>query len=102
VKVSLLLLSVIVVGRWLWSDIKWYLNVLKVRREKLTRSYFIPEGVVADDKMCIICYANCRNIIFFDCRHMIMCRECSESYESEVCPYCKVEIDDVKVVKGVK
>jgi hypothetical protein len=51
--------------------------------------------------MCIICYANCRNVIFFDCRHMIMCRECSENYDSGVCPYCKMEIDDVKIIKGV-
>lgn len=73
-----------------------------MRREKLARAYFIPEGVVGEDKMCIICYANCRNVIFFDCRHMIMCRECSENYDSEVCPYCKLEIDDVKIVKGVR
>jgi hypothetical protein len=30
--VGLLLTSTVVLCRWLWSDIKWYLNVLKMRR----------------------------------------------------------------------
>lgn len=51
--------------------------------------------------MCIICYNHVRNMIFFDCRHMIMCQECSETYDSDVCPYCKMEIDDIKPVIGI-
>ncbi len=30
-----------------------------------------------------------------------MCHECSERYESDVCPYCKMEIDDIKPVIGI-
>ena len=71
-KVAGFLVVTIVMARWLWSDIKIILNTLKIRKQKLTSTYFNPE--VSDDKICIICYANCRNMIFFDCRHMIMCR----------------------------
>jgi len=44
-KVGILLLSIIIVGRWLWSDIKRYLNVLKVRRDKIRNSYFNPKDI---------------------------------------------------------
>ena len=90
-KVGGFLMMTIVMGRWLWSDIKALLNTLKVKRQKMSSNYFNPE--VTDDKVCIICYSNCRNMIFFDCRHMIMCRDCSEHYKSDLCPYCKLEID---------
>ena len=99
-QVAGFLILSIVMARWLWSDIKAMLNALKVKRQKLTSTYFNPD--VADDKVCIICYANCRNMVFFDCRHMIMCRQCSENYQSDTCPYCKLEIDDVKIVSGIK
>ena len=100
--VGSLLLASIVLGRWIWSDVKKFLNSLKARREKLSGTYFNPKDSITDDKCCIICHNNCRNVIFFDCRHMIMCNECSETYDSDQCPYCKEEIDDIKVVKGVK
>lgn len=77
-KVAGFLILTIVIGRWLWSDIKALLNSLKVRRQKLMNEYFNPVLDEAnEDKVCIICYAHCRNMVFFDCRHMIMCRECS-------------------------
>lgn len=31
-----------------------------------------PKGI-KDDKLCQICYTNCRNVIFYDCRHIILC-----------------------------
>jgi hypothetical protein len=72
IKVSLLLFGTIIIGRWLWSDFKRIINAISVKKQKLTSSYFNP--IVGDDKTCIICYTNCRNMILFDCRHLIMCR----------------------------
>ena len=72
--VGILLLTSVVLGRWIWSGIKKFLNSWKAKREKLSGSYFNPKDKISDDKCCIICYSNCRNVIFFDCRHMIMCR----------------------------
>ena len=73
--VAMWLFGTIVIGRLLWSDIKRMINAMNVKRQKLSSSYFNPQ--VDDDKTCIICYTNCRNMILFDCRHLIMCRECS-------------------------
>jgi hypothetical protein len=28
---------------------------------------------LSQDKLCIICYANARNTLFFDCKHLILC-----------------------------
>ncbi len=28
---------------------------------------------VSDDKLCQICYVDCRNILFYPCRHFIVC-----------------------------
>jgi hypothetical protein len=74
-KVAGFLILTIVIGRWLWSDIKALLNSLKARRQKMMSDYFSPViDETNEDKACIICYTSCRNMIFFDCRHMIMCR----------------------------
>lgn len=78
IKVAGFLVMTVVMLRWIWSDVRALINVLKLKKQKMQSSYFNPD--VEDDKTCIICYTNCRNMIFFDCRHMIMCRECSEKY----------------------
>lgn len=41
---------------------------------------------------------NCRNIIFEDCLHMVLCNECFQVLEKQECPVCKHEITQVKNV----
>jgi hypothetical protein len=41
-KVAGYLIVTIVMGRWLWSDIKAMINGWKVRRQKFSTNYFNP------------------------------------------------------------
>ena len=56
-----------------------------------------PEDL-PDDKLCIICYDGCRNAVFMDCRHCVLCAACSKVYKETTCPICKHEIDSVKFI----
>jgi len=50
----------------LWIKIYW---------KNLTQKYqkhLNPSGI-SDDKLCQICYVNCRNVLFYKCRHLIIC-----------------------------
>ena len=31
---------------------------------------------ISDEKLCQICYLNCRNVLFYSCRHLIVCDDC--------------------------
>ena len=63
-------------GKMLFKSIKRWLNINILKKGIIGRKLYNLEEV-GEGKECIICYTNCRNIIFFDCRHMAMCYECS-------------------------
>lgn len=48
-----------------------------------------------DDNLCIICYVNCKNIVFKKCKHMIICHKCANDRATRPnnCPYCRKEVD---------
>ena len=78
-------------GRLLLNDIRRWVNI-NVVKKGLTGIKPLEIEDASDDKLCIICYTNNRNMVFFDCRHMIMCWECSQQYREPTCPMCKKEI----------
>ena len=45
----------------------WWQNLTSKKYKKLN-----PKGV-SDDKLCQVCYFNCRNVLFYKCRHLIVC-----------------------------
>lgn len=53
---------------------------------------------VDQDKACIICYSNCRNLLLFNCKHLIMCWDCWKLMKHKNCPICKVDISTAKVI----
>jgi len=42
-KVAGFLVMSVVMLRWIWSDVRALINVLKLKRQKLNNSYFNPE-----------------------------------------------------------
>ena len=57
---------------------------------------------VEEYKACIICYTNCRNLILFDCKHLIMCWGCWKTMKEDHCPICKKVISTAKVIHSDK
>lgn len=57
---------------------------------------------VDQEKACIICFTNCRNLILFDCKHLIMCWDCFKTVKQDNCPICKKHIDVAKVIEANK
>ena len=44
---------------------------------------------------CVICYSNPKNVIFKNCHHMIICKECYLQLPKKQCPFCKVKIKEI-------
>jgi hypothetical protein len=51
-----------------------------------------------ENKQCIICYTHCRNILAFDCKHLIMCYNCANSMRDQTCPICKKPVTRCKPI----
>ena len=87
-KIKMLLFGTIVFFsiRSLAKDIKKLIESWRVLPKGLNK---LQIHDVSQDKLCIICYSNCRNLIIFDCMHLIMCQDCFEEGEMKECPICK-------------
>ena len=44
-----------------------------------------------EDK-CVVCFNNEPKILFYDCAHYCVCRECEEGNPFKKCPYCRTRI----------
>lgn len=47
---------------------------------------------ITDDKLCQICYLNCRNILFYTCRHFIICDDCYQNLDKQNCIICNLPL----------
>jgi hypothetical protein len=54
----------------------------------------ICNKTVDEERQCIICNENEKNIILNPCNHNIICYECYENLKSNTCPICRKEIID--------
>ncbi|XP_054707822.1 E3 ubiquitin-protein ligase MYLIP-like [Uloborus diversus] len=86
-------------------------NCLRAKRNILTFSFYKTDDI-ADEKvkylqqeltaaidrqLCIICHERERNVIFFPCRHLCLCKECTETLQRlfQDCPICRMRILNV-------
>ena len=75
----------------LFKDLKRIYKAIKFHLKNNKK--FLEIDDPEPEKSCIICYANTRNVVIYNCRHMIMCVRCYESMEYEACPICKAPVD---------
>ncbi len=47
---------------------------------------------------CVICHSRDRDVIFYPCMHVCCCNACSNNLYTKVCPTCRTEIQDTKVI----
>ena len=88
-----------ILGYFVYHDLKrmaTFKNVIK-HIERGNKKWLNIENV-DQEKACIICYSNCRNLLLFDCKHLIMCWDCWKSMKHESCPICKNPITTAKVI----
>jgi hypothetical protein len=80
------------------------LALFKILKKKMlqqkahTGQQFLRFPDADEERACIICMSNCRNIVFEDCLHLAVCDECFPSLDKKECPVCKVPITSVKNV----
>lgn len=51
----------------------------------------------SDSLICCICLDKLRNVIFYPCKHVVVCLECLETLKDS-CPYCRTTIKDKDIV----
>lgn len=68
-------------------------NLFRNLKNRGASPRYSPE--VDEEQSCIICYANCKNIVFKKCKHMILCSKCAYDETNPVvnCPLCREEVD---------
>lgn len=52
-----------------------------------------------DSTLCIICMYNFKDIIYFPCRHIVVCRICNLRIVK--CPICRTNIQGFAIFRGI-
>jgi ATP-dependent DNA helicase PIF1 len=47
---------------------------------------------IEEDKLCVVCKENSKNVVLLPCRHMCLCKICSENINK--CPICRKDINE--------
>ena len=97
------------IGLFVWYVKKGYIKAKLEKLKKLIKQWLkkdkkgpkLLQTVVGEDQTCIICYQNCRNVIFTQCKHFLICRQClyDENNHNIACPVCRNDIGGVVEVK---
>ena len=73
------------------------------RQEDLTynnKNKIINIEKICKENECVICLTNPSNILFCNCGHLCVCKECSKTGESlEKCPICKTENTILRIIE---
>lgn len=73
------------------AEIKSFIESNAIKTSKV-----IVENFVDSEKVCIICYANYRQIRHINCKHKLICLICYEKMVNKSqCPFCK-QISDIQ------
>ena len=48
-----------------------------------------------ENLQCVVCYDNPKNVIFKECHHMVVCKQCYEKLRKKTCPICKQRIESI-------
>ncbi|CAD8145391.1 unnamed protein product [Paramecium pentaurelia] len=46
-----------------------------------------------DQDICVICLTKTRSIILEPCLHFILCQDCVNHLDKEICPFCRIKIE---------
>lgn len=63
----------------------------KVVREKDTIK---SEQVIDEGRVCVICHEEQKSVLFLPCRHLCVCRQCSDIEQVTKCPLCRHAIEE--------
>lgn len=94
-KKNLNLLSAFIILLFLYNGYK----MVKILQHRLKKLWFrmttfdkkiLNPSNISDDKLCQICYLNCRNVLFYNCRHLIVCDDCYQHIQKQNCIICNV------------
>ncbi|KAH8413574.1 hypothetical protein KR009_012362 [Drosophila setifemur] len=69
---------------YLWTDEQLTRLMQNVRKE--------PNNLSPNRRRCVVCLERSRNIVIMPCRHLCLCKECSQqllSHMEERCPICR-------------
>ena len=70
--------------------------VLKIHSQKefLFKGFEVDDEDIIVEEVCCICMTNQPNILFYPCKHKILCTECSKENSSavETCPICREDV----------
>lgn len=88
--------------RLVYKDVKKFIINRKLNQLIPMRKKMLDIPDLNMEKCCIICFANNRNMLIFDCKHFIICESCYEEQEMSQCPICKTHITECKPIYEYK
>ena len=56
----------------------------------MSEKIIMSEDIFKSDK-CLICLNNLPNVLFCNCGHLCICKECDKLESLNICPVCKTE-----------
>ncbi|GMI41091.1 hypothetical protein TrCOL_g12435 [Triparma columacea] len=82
------------------ANLDYSLGVVRRRREEVIRSMASTAGggSGAAQKLCCVCMEVERQVLLMPCRHLCVCRGCSEDERLRDCPICRSEVLERMVV----
>lgn len=79
------------------NDVTKILNLLYAQQDKYNNNLLDSEQNnitnATDNRICIICFENERDILFIPCHHLLCCRDCYFKL-SQTCPICSRHIEN--------
>jgi hypothetical protein len=57
-----------------------------------------PTRASFDSELCIICLENCKDTVFFPCRHFCTCWGCARHFEGDLCPTCREPVQAMQFI----
>jgi len=62
--------------------------------EESSPSISIITSNLFNERLCVICLSNERNVVFIPCNHMCTCIDCGSIQSIQTCPICRSNIQD--------
>jgi hypothetical protein len=76
------------------ANLDYSLGVVRRRLEEVIRR----KAGSGNSKLCCVCMEGERQVLLMPCRHLCVCRGCSEDERLKDCPICRSEIRERMVV----
>jgi len=59
---------------------------------KVQKALSVKVRQIREEKMCMICCENQKNIVFIPCYHVCVCERCSSEKDIKKCPVCDAQV----------